>query len=465
MNKDVVLEREIASPVLPEKPVFGRISGEFADSELEHDFRSTYVDTTARRAKLFFWIILLTTALIILVIWQRFGLTNEFYELAGVRFAVAFLALGCMVLVYRSRNWQFIDNASAVLLIALLLLTWFYGSYAAPTNVSLVARNLISVSLAYMIKPTRMNFIIVYAVGMTAILIYQLLFVLTLYSQEITATITCAVLINLAGYYMTRANAMSRRETWLLRKQAEVLAVTAQRANQSKSEYMAALNHELRTPMTAVIGFGQVLKTTFDESATDKQRECVEFIISGGEHMVEIANQVLDLARMETGQIDLSPSEVDIGDLIFRCAGMIAPDASQNGLQVHQDIAEPSPVAWADATRTRQVLLNLLSNAVKYNRKNGDIRISARQGSDAVLVSVSDSGNGIPADRMEDLFEPFNRLDQAESGIDGSGIGLPIARNIVLAMNGRMGVDSVVGEGSTFWFELPLSSAANGPQA
>ena len=231
----------------------------------------------------------------------------------------------------------------------------------------------------------------------------------------------------------------------------------AREANQAKSAFLSSMSHELRTPMNAILGFAQMLE--YDTSLTPDQQENVHEILKGGRHLLGLINEVLDLAKIESGRIDLSLESVDLLDLLHEAWQMIQPLATAQQLALEMDVSADMAVR-ADRFRLKQVLLNLLSNAVKYNRKAGSIRITARPAeADRLRIAVADTGMGIPAGRMAELFQPFNRLDAEYSNVEGTGIGLTITRQLVELMGGTVGVDSEVGAGSSFWIELPSETA------
>lgn len=233
----------------------------------------------------------------------------------------------------------------------------------------------------------------------------------------------------------------------------EVARESAERANQAKSDFLSSMSHELRTPMNAIIGFAQMLE--YDSTLNPDQLENVDEILKGGRHLLELINEVLDLAKIEAGRVDLSLESVDLTDLIEDCRQMIMPLATARRLAFDLDISQGAAVR-ADRFRLKQALLNLLSNAVKYNREAGSIRLSAHPVDDGRLrIAVADTGAGIPAERIAELFLPFNRLDAQYSEVEGTGIGLTITRQLVELMGGEVGVDSRVGAGTTFWIELP----------
>ena len=231
----------------------------------------------------------------------------------------------------------------------------------------------------------------------------------------------------------------------------------AERANHAKSEFLSSMSHELRTPMNAIIGFAQMLE--YDGSLSEDQQDNVHEILKAGRHLLELINEVLDLAKIEAGRIELSMEDIDLVAVIEECHHLLMPLAQQKGVTL--DIAAPAGMAlFADRVRLKQILLNLLSNAIKYNRPGGKVSLHAKTlAADRIALYVSDTGQGIPPSRLQQLFEPFNRLGAETSNIEGTGIGLTITRRLVEMMGGAIGVESAPGVGSTFWIELAVTAA------
>jgi len=230
----------------------------------------------------------------------------------------------------------------------------------------------------------------------------------------------------------------------------------AEAANRAKSAFLANMSHELRTPMNAILGFSQFM--LMDATLTEVQRERVDAIFQAGNHLLALINDILDLARVESGRLDFVFGPVPVGPVLQECVDLVEPLARQRGIRIAV-AAKGDPAARADRLRLRQVLVNLLSNAVKYNRPNGRVDIGlGLDDSGRIRVTVADTGPGIPPEKLSELFTPFNRLGAEFSGIEGTGIGLALTRRILEAMQGSVGVESRVGRGSLFWIDLPAAA-------
>ena len=228
----------------------------------------------------------------------------------------------------------------------------------------------------------------------------------------------------------------------------------AERANSAKSEFLSRMSHELRTPLNAILGFGQILQRQVDG---ELQKESVHYILKGGRHLLGLINEVLDLSRVETGNAELSIEPVPVGEVLDESLAMVRTAAADAGLALEEGLDGLDGVhVVADRQRLKQVLINLLSNAVKYNRPGGRIRVEVGEREDWLRIAVSDTGNGISEEGLAKLFTPFERLN-AGAGIEGTGLGLFLTQRLVGAMGGRLTVESVVGEGTTFAVELEMA--------
>jgi PAS domain S-box-containing protein len=240
----------------------------------------------------------------------------------------------------------------------------------------------------------------------------------------------------------------------------------AEKANLAKSDFLSSMSHELRSPLNAILGFAQLLEST-PPLPTTSQRENIAHILQAGWHLLELINEVLDLAVVESGTLSLSPDPASLAEVMSECQAMLEPQAQQRGISMTFPQCDIPFHVDADRTRVKQVLINLLSNAIKYNRERGTVEVTCAVTSpERIRISVRDTGAGLPPDKMTQLFQPFNRLGQEGSAEQGTGIGLVMSKRVVEQMKGVIGVDSTVGVGSVFWFELllipaPTPAAAN----
>lgn len=281
----------------------------------------------------------------------------------------------------------------------------------------------------------------------------------------LAATITALVdaLARRRAYAAAQVEARTAELEALLRERSE-LEASARRAgaeaiaaNRSKSEFLSRMSHELRTPLNAVLGFAQLLEL---EDLTPSQRESVDQILKGGRHLLTLIDEVLDISRIETGRLPLSPEAVPVVDALEEVLALMRPLAERHGISLV--IEEPGACeahAFADRQRLKQILLNLLSNAVKYNRVGGRAWVTCRATPDRVAISVHDTGPGIAEEDLDRLFAPFERLGADRSDVEGTGIGLALSRRLAEAMGCTLTVESEPGRGSTFTLDLPRVEA------
>lgn len=281
---------------------------------------------------------------------------------------------------------------------------------------------------------------------------------------------TASLLFGLTAYLLfllvqvKRANA----EYWralcvnkLLQKQTEELVEAkedAEKASLAKSEFLSSMSHELRTPLNAILGFTQLLATDPVTPPTKQQKDSLDHIYTASNHLLKLINQVLDLAKVESGKLDLQLTAINIGTVVNDCLPLLKTLADEK--QVTLEISPaPATRVIADTMRLKQVLINLLNNGIKYNRQGGKLSVSYDQLGDKLRVRIADNGIGISSKHQEQMFHSFSRLGQENSSTEGSGVGLVITKNLLEAMHGRLDFESRENIGSTFWFDLPVADS------
>jgi len=260
-----------------------------------------------------------------------------------------------------------------------------------------------------------------------------------------------------ANVYAQKITEKKKVEKDLLRAKDE-----AEKANQAKSDFLAKMSHELRTPMNAVLGFTQILKVDPENNLTPVQQEQLDHILTAGNHLLELISEVLDLAKVESGNMTLNLEPVNVITLIEEMKDILQPIAEEYDIRLSIVLdSSLSMTACADKLRLRQILYNLVSNAIKYNRKGGSVTVACKPlNRESIQVDVIDTGLGISAEDQIKLFEPFVRLGKEHTDVDGTGIGLTVTKELIELMGGTIGMTSKPGEGSHFYVELPVAEKA-----
>jgi PAS domain S-box-containing protein len=262
---------------------------------------------------------------------------------------------------------------------------------------------------------------------------------------------------NIIGYLLIGTDNSVRKGVELALKEAMAVA---EKANLAKSDFLSSMSHELRTPLSAILGFAQLIESG-NPAPTLSQKRSVHQILQAGWYLLELINEILDLALIESGKLSLSQEPVSLREVMQECEAMIEPQLEKRSIQItFPHFATPYFVK-ADRTRLKQILINLLSNAIKYNRLDGKVMVTcAPLNDERIRIGIEDTGLGLSPDKISQLFQPFNRLGQEANAEQGTGIGLVMTKRLVELMGGVIGVESTPGQGSVFWVELNLTTQA-----
>ncbi len=290
--------------------------------------------------------------------------------------------------------------------------------------------------------------------------------------RERVVDATISVMRGTNGHVLSMVCALQDITETVRLETSEQARLRAEAANRAKSEFVSRMSHELRTPLNAMLGFAQLLGLDRDPALSARQLDWTQRIQRAGWHLLEMINETLELARIESGTVELSLAPVALEPLLAGCLELVAANAAERGIAVAHAIDADAQGVIADALRLKQVLTNLLSNAVKYNRDGGALAVTARrvpahgdEAGDSVEVAVSDSGLGLTPEQLASLFQPYNRLGREGSDIEGTGIGLVISRSLAELMGGTLTASSEAGVGAIFTLRLPAADGAQAPAA
>ncbi len=260
----------------------------------------------------------------------------------------------------------------------------------------------------------------------------------------------------LIGYLLIGTDNSARKRVEMQLNEA---VAAAEKANLAKSDFLSSMSHELRTPLNAILGFAQLVESG-TPAPTPTQKRSVDQILKAGWYLLELINEILDLALIESGKLSLSVEPVSLQEVLVECRSMVESQARQRSIGMAFPRLPAHSYVKADRTRLKQVLINLLFNAIKYNQPSGHVSVECDEPTPGTLrISVRDTGAGLSPEQVSQLFQPFNRLGQESGKEEGTGIGLVVTQRLVQLMGGAIGADSTQGVGSVFWVEMALATA------
>ena len=241
-------------------------------------------------------------------------------------------------------------------------------------------------------------------------------------------------------------------------KELTIARDEAQNANASKSEFLSLMSHELRTHMNAILGFSQLLEQNHENHFSRNDLDLVDEILMAGYHLLDLINEVLDLSQVESGKLQIKVENIELTEIVNQCVTLVKALTEKSHIKITYPNVSESIYVIADRVRIKQIIINLLANAIKYNKEKGQIDISYEIGDKIIRLSIKDTGIGIADDMQDRVFTPFDRLTASMTSIEGTGIGLALAKRMIELMDGNIGFTSIEGKGSTFWIEMNLDS-------
>jgi signal transduction histidine kinase/CheY-like chemotaxis protein len=278
----------------------------------------------------------------------------------------------------------------------------------------------------------------------------------TRFPASVTVTALRGARGMLIGYLLIGADNSARKR---VESELHAAMAAAEKANKAKTDFLSGMSHELRTPLNAILGFAQLMESDVSPQTLPQKRN-LGHILKAGWYLLELINEILDLALIESGKVTLSGEPVSLSEAMLESRAMIEPQALKRGITMHFPGFDAVHFVKADRTRLKQVLINLLFNAIKYNRPGGSVSVAyTLEGSGGIRIDVRDTGAGLTPEQVAHLFQPFNRLGKESGAEEGTGIGLVVTRRLVELMGGSIGVHSVVGVGTEFWIALQLTEA------